>query len=500
MSAKLNVGVKDKGRPILAPLTDRPVRLMPDGVAGIVYGGDVYPVHEGDYIDLSDRSIPKSQCPKFLLTGRPVPYLPSPKAAKHSHAKALVTKWNVETNHYGNYLVFDGDEETAEQVVALMRTSGLGVRRWDVSSRPAADGYEYDWFVRLKYEGSNADCRQRIADALSGPPTGGTTTKRRHPDPESIDPHDLAAIVEMAREQLQPAIKALQAQAHAALARAEEAEAALKGVVRERDLADAASKAAVTELEQERAAATRLQKRLKTAETRATTAESAADALRQIPPSTPASAPGLEVLVSELQATVTALQRERDDAMQAWIDSDAKVADLSHLRDVAGAEAENLRAQVTGMGDLLERAEADLAIARRDAIDASGARPGNGGRDKGLGITTLLRRAWPRLVLHPDCLEVMAESFSRLTSLFALLTDLNAQAAVPASSWNNHKEVFEVDQHIATGRDGLGRVYYRRLSDGRLWVLVHRKVDDKEQERTVKRFAALDLQRADVDF
>jgi hypothetical protein len=61
-SRKVSVAVRTGQGEHVEHLTDRPVRRMPDGVSGVVYGGRVYPVNEGMFICLDDPSVPKVDC------------------------------------------------------------------------------------------------------------------------------------------------------------------------------------------------------------------------------------------------------------------------------------------------------------------------------------------------------------------------------------------------------------------------------------------------------
>jgi hypothetical protein len=80
-----------------------------------------------------------------------------------------IEDWYLESNRFGHYLVFDGSEASAKRLVGAVEASGLGVRRWDESSRPADNGEFYDWFIRLGFDGSRQECEQRVRAILSPP-------------------------------------------------------------------------------------------------------------------------------------------------------------------------------------------------------------------------------------------------------------------------------------------------------------------------------------------
>ena len=58
-------------------------------------------------------------------------------------------KWGVESNAYGQYVVFDGDQHCFNAVLRAFRGRGITWIRAGESYRPAKDGYSYDWFVRF---------------------------------------------------------------------------------------------------------------------------------------------------------------------------------------------------------------------------------------------------------------------------------------------------------------------------------------------------------------
>jgi hypothetical protein len=145
-SKKVDVAVYDGARRA-ARLTARGVRLMPDGYAGVVYNGAVYPLYEGNYIDISGESVDKDNCDRFVAAYSDIPYWPEIRPDDLSDSGYLgIEDWYLESNQFGHYLVFDASEDAARRLVDAVESCGLGVRRWDESSRPADNGHFYDWF------------------------------------------------------------------------------------------------------------------------------------------------------------------------------------------------------------------------------------------------------------------------------------------------------------------------------------------------------------------
>jgi len=128
----------------------KPVRLTPDGYAGIAYGGAVYPLLEGNVIDVAQPSWEFEDCQHYLITGSPIPYSPNfGKAPIESQFDPSEIQWSLEALPQGIYLAYNSPERHAKRVIDLLETGGIQVQRWDVSHRLAADGKFYDWFARL---------------------------------------------------------------------------------------------------------------------------------------------------------------------------------------------------------------------------------------------------------------------------------------------------------------------------------------------------------------
>lgn len=164
-SKVVDAGVFD-GDEFVANAAGRPLWLMPSGVAGIVYKGCVYPLYEGDYIDLADDSVSKNECSGFVSADSEIPYAPEPESA-HIDGAFGIEAWYLETNRFGHYLVFDGSEQAAERLVEAVGAIGLGVKGWGESWRPADNGAFYDWYIRLGFIGSRDECMELVGTFLA---------------------------------------------------------------------------------------------------------------------------------------------------------------------------------------------------------------------------------------------------------------------------------------------------------------------------------------------
>jgi len=67
----------------------RPVRLTPDGYAGVVYAGDVYPLFADNVVDVAGPSWELEDCNRFLLGGAAVPFAPRVGAGVSKKKKLL---------------------------------------------------------------------------------------------------------------------------------------------------------------------------------------------------------------------------------------------------------------------------------------------------------------------------------------------------------------------------------------------------------------------------
>ncbi|OQZ94708.1 hypothetical protein BST10_17765 [Mycolicibacter algericus DSM 45454] len=147
------------GRSVSA-LSRRPVRIMPPAMhAGVVYQGVVYPLYAGDIIRLEDNPLGKELCHTFVTAGQHIPYAPESGSVE---AVCRIDAWHLESNKFGHYLVFDSSHESAKLLVKIVEQAGLGVKRWDESTRPADNGAFYDWFIRLEFDGTREECLQRL--------------------------------------------------------------------------------------------------------------------------------------------------------------------------------------------------------------------------------------------------------------------------------------------------------------------------------------------------
>ena len=139
------------------------MRLTPDGFASVASAARCTPFSPDNLVDIAGSSWEIEDCNRFLFAGAAIPYAPRPgQMTPEPGFDGFSGEWDVETNRFGHYVVFNASERIAGQLVDALEAAGLSVQRWDVSHRTASDGRFYDWFARLRFKGSRDEC---VADA-----------------------------------------------------------------------------------------------------------------------------------------------------------------------------------------------------------------------------------------------------------------------------------------------------------------------------------------------
>ncbi|WP_334078309.1 hypothetical protein [Microbulbifer sp. M83] len=123
----------------------RPIRIIPNIGPGIAWNRQVYPVlfYNGDLVIFrEDVSFEKSGCDP--VSGFSIDNIPlwNPAGSEND-------EWWIESQFYGHYVVFNGDEGRALAITTLLKASDFQVIRFARSFRPASNGVSYDWFIRV---------------------------------------------------------------------------------------------------------------------------------------------------------------------------------------------------------------------------------------------------------------------------------------------------------------------------------------------------------------
>jgi regulator of replication initiation timing len=465
-SRKVHVDVF-RGSTVLERITDRPVRLLPDGRAGIAYAGAVYPLLKGDRIDVDDAPVDKRLCHRFLAPTTPIPYAPD-----RGTPAALLDFWHVEENRFGFYVVFDGSVEVAQAVANRLEEAGLGVRRWDISQRKADDGRTYDWFVRLDYDAP--DARERIRDALV---PGASPAPRGSADGDTVD-------------SVAPRLVSLEREVDAALGRLQE-------LVARTDALQTLNAALVSENEEMKAEAERDARiirglradavRDRAALKRATAARDRALADRERTRDELARLLDHGTGAHESRRA-SDMAQELAKAEDDWVREAEKVDALTQQLDEAMGRVDSLALEREGLVE-------ELVLLRESAQESTERRL-VAATPRG-GLEAFLARLLRRTQLHPDAIDVLAQ-LEKPRRILKVLLDLDGnerqgEGTVPSTPLRNLAPWREVTQHLATGAAGAtsggGRVYFAP-ANGHILVYVQHKSDRKSQDQARNRIRA----------
>jgi hypothetical protein len=468
-SAKLTVSVYDGSR-LVETLSDRPVRLTPDGKAGVVYAGEVYPVYSDNSISLDVRPIKKSLCYSFLSPRAKIPYAGRRGGATASTAR--IVRWYLESNRFGHYIVFDGTKDAAGGLVDRLRKERIKVIRWDASVRPADDGELYDWFIRLDYDGTAEQCRHAVAPIITGAQPGVT-----------IAPSTIQSAVVAASHAVE--VELLKTDRDAAISRAEELERVAEQVGQLEKRASLAT-AKATQLEHQIAA-------LKD-EHAAQLAAAASDAalLRGHLAAARAERNEAEGLASASER-MDQLLVAKASAESDWLEAQEEAEAMRTERDTLVLRELALADEVSDGKLLIQQLRdevAELAGAERERRARL-----RSGSPQGGAYEDFMSRVVPRLDLDPDDLELLLAWPSPREAIRTLLE-------IDAGGRPHHGKPVQARQGwtevagINTGRKGsenLGRIYYHPVkSSGHVRVCLHDKQDKKEQSRFMERLPDVD--------
>lgn len=442
-SAKVLVRVLDHGTEVESGVR-RPIRLTPDGFAGVAYAGSVYPLRQGDLIDLGGSSWELADCDRFLFTGAEVPYAP---LAGEPLEKAIGfdVEWHLETNQYGHHVVFNTSERIASSLVSALEDADLSVQRWDVSHRPADDGNFYDWFARLRFKGSQAEALALVGAVIAPPSSLAPAVPVTNPTTARLT--DAEARIEELLNQLYVATR--------------------KGEAAERELAQLRHDLANAE-----AIEHRYRESVALAERHHSDLQEQLAVLRQ----------GLGGMAdtAELVKSLADAEEFRELALaeNSLLLERVRAADSEAAE--SGARADNLAVQVDA---LLGR------VSELEALETERLRAATAQRPRRGGVIEFLPQAFSRLEFVLDAVDVIANLDSP-ASMMRALAEIDSGHLV-GKDLEEMRGWFEVTK-LATGVAGserLGRIYYK--PDGqRVLVSVHVKQDDQQQRRHIERLRA----------
>ena len=434
------------GKSTVEEVIRRPVRLTPDGYAGVAYAGAVYPLFADGAVDIAGLSWELADCNRFLFAGTEIPY-----ATKESRSIAgfggFDGEWTIETNSFGHYVVFNAPERVAAEVVDAMESAGVSIQRWDVSHRPSSDGKFYDWFARLRFKGTRDEAFARVTSVFA--------------------PAQLAGI---------EAEAAVVAPVSGAATRLEELEARVEQLLIQ--VVDLRERAAAAEDE-----SATLRERLIAANSRESKLSGDLDRALDYQRSLHDQIAELGRSNNESAATkvLLAQQAETEEFLEIALAENAELRGKLKVAREQEDEAESriitLEANVSGMQQRLD----EIVELERERRRASQTR-----RAPRRGVAGFLDTAFARLEFVLDSVEVIADLEAPVSIIRTLVRiDMGENLGKDLESLKGWREVSK----LATGtadRGSMGRIYYK--PDGnRVLVSVHMKQDDKEQRRHIER-------------
>jgi hypothetical protein len=425
----------------------RPVRLTPDGYAGVTYAGAVYPLLTDNVVDICGASWELEDCNRFLLAGTPVPYAPYVSTQEQQQFAGFDGEWNVETNRFGHYVQFNASERVATGVVDALETAGLSVQRWDVSHRPASDGKFYEWFARLRFKGTPEEALSRVAGVFLPPEASGVAVKApTAPAPTRLE--DLEVQVEQLLGQIVDLRERLDASQREEKLLRERLAAA---TIRESKLSGDVDRA----LEHQK---------------------SLHDQIAELSRSPEQSFDTRALL---------AKQSDTEELLEMALAENAELCNqLSAFRERAEqgeTRIMTLEATVLGLQQRVEEIGEQERERRRTATARTAPRR---------GVPGFLDSAFARLTFVLDSVEVLANLDAPTAVMRRLLQiDMGEIVGKDLESARGWREVSKLATGIA-GSEDMGRIYYK--PDGnRVLVSVHVKQNDKEQRRHIERLRSL---------
>ena len=498
-SEQVQVEVMSGDRLVDGPLL-RPVRLMPGGRAGVVYGGQVYPLYAGDRVDVTDMAVDKLDCPEFVSLGGSVPYAqrtPSNRV-EPVELRGLLDEddWHLESNRFGHYLVFDATEEDAERVVACVDESPLGVRRWDASHRPADNGRLYDWFVRLQFDGDREDCLRHVRALLS--PRSQFQSPAIALD-ESVPEHLRSAIVSA----LQKSLRVAQENRRLCdeLATAEDR---LSGLEMARAILLSESEQARIDHENKaRLQAAQIQALLKAAVDREKEYRRSVEDLRkahvvelaglraQVESPRLSSQPEAESETREfLQRQLDAKQQEIDQLYESWDNEATRANQLQAQLESVTVDHATACEKVTSLEEAVRSRTSQLTEVLDEQRERRTAEREKSQSKVRPNLERFLSKLFKRCVLDRESADTLLE-FERPAKAvreIMRIDDDDPQLKAVAKKVKGYDRWWELSNvHTgASGKSAMGRIYFRP-HDGDVIVVVHRKKDGDEQRRFMER-------------
>ena len=409
----------------------RPTWSLPNGNLGVVYRGLVMPVYskrfESEFsIEISDTGFEKENC---SFWNKNIPFKTSDQSAQHDNLN-----WYIETNQFGHYLVFDGDELIADRVTDSLENNNIKIRSSGISNRCADNGYKYDWYLRLQFDGSRDEILELISRALEAVLA-------------SSDNEVPATALETELQQLRTSY--------------EDSLNRLELRTNEYD----ELKHRYQDLNQEHQI---LQNKNN---------QNNQINLRKIEQ--------LNSNILRLEMSSNQANEKSTENQQLHLEKESLQARLTETEELYYNEAD-LRSseQIQAQTEINELQE----VNRNLRIELTHAPTHRNKNEKYLTLLESTLSNLRKVEFHPDASDTIAYYFQDNPSqIIQILFRLNAGENIPSRAIRGADGWFELNNHISTGQNSLGRIYFRRAN--RLYIVIHKKKDDQEQTRFFRKLS-----------
>ncbi|MCB9991215.1 MAG: hypothetical protein H6867_07515 [Rhodospirillales bacterium] len=438
-----------------------PLRRTPQNILAVAYNYKVYPLYSDHSINLNDPPFSKGECPN-IRTSDVVRFADEKDFARNQEPSTLLPdkSWYIEKNQFGNYLVFDGDENLLENVLDALDDAEIPVRRYGQSIRPADDGRKYDWFVRLNLPNSKEECRELVQRAFCIP--SGRPERNDDSSGDFISEDVLKDVIGAFQKTIdddQNRIKDLENNSNAI-------------------------KAENFKLLDEN---TKLRRHTGTLELQLKELDIRIQAYKQ-ELSRKKQSPEDARLLQKAEEEIRTLQ-ENEKYLYEEIGKDDKKYKV---------KIENLEGQLEGKIETISQLESELKESQE--YKEKWVKSKRKGYNENF-LKSLLETFFPNLQFHEDSYETIIDRFEKHDSLLGALSEISKgedHYRFEKCEGTPKADVLEYrgdsKGHIATGTSGGDRVrIYLRKDAPKTWVWIDWKKDKKDQKRTIDKFSEMDI-------
>jgi hypothetical protein len=487
-SHKIDVIIKRGKKQVFDIPNSLSIRKLPSGSAGVIHHGRVYPLHEDGSIDTAGISFDPDEC------SSPIPLTsPMPPIMGKEEKQNLSFEWHHEANDWIRYLAFDGDTNVKDLLVSEFSIRGISILKVGRSFRKSSDGRQYRWYIKLKPEVSE-DVAQQIAKSVSSKSfinkqidkpeiesyIGRYPWERDHAPLENLMIRELAfltplnellkkygATYEGIINNLGWLWEHMPGWINEISGLSQKAQKLREAKNEDRELVVSLKK----KNEQNRFELIDLKRTINLQEIQLNTLKKEIVTKGQI---------NDDLGKAPLRMEIEALKKENANLRD----------DLLALNDIAAEEEKKKAEQLRIMEEEntgLRAENSILKIKNLESISQSNPNLSLVPSSKNRSIELVQRAAetfLPRLVLNDHAYETIVERFSDSSDLFKHLYSFDTQQKIRQKSIKGTDGWFELDVHIRTGRDNMGRIYFRRQgSKNKYDVYIHHKENDIEQDK-----------------